>query len=371
MKILVASAFPADSRFAHAINTLKMADGFARLGHEVTVVCRRPVGVRVAPRDLEADFGLTQRLRVVQVRARLCGLRLNEHGHFALQVARLARRLGVDFAYSRNYLVPVLLSRMGIPVMAESHAHPGNNSRPLLKMVKALAQQDAFRGLVTIAPILQENFVHLGVPQDKILMLPDAVDLELFQRPSGFVRTSYQRPRVVYAGHLYDYKGIPAILDAAARMPHCDFVLIGGKPEDQERQRQAIRARGLRNVALTGWLAHADVPARLWDADVLLLPPSAHHPSARWTSPVKLGEYLASGTPVVASRIPALAYWLSDASVCFTHPDDGADLAAGVRRVLEDAAYAADLSQRAAEFAQRLSYQQRCSQIIEHAGPAS
>lgn len=367
MKILVASAFPADSRFAHAINTVKMADGFARLGHQVTVMCRHPTGAPVSSRDLRTDFGLSAQLEVVQVRARLLGFSLNEHGHFALQVATMARRLDVDFAYSRNYLVPVLLSRMGIPVVAESHAHPGNSSPPLLKMVKALAQQDAFRGLVTIAPILQENFMRLGVPATKVLILPDAVDLGLFRRPGDLVRTAPERPRIVYAGHLYDYKGIPTILDAAALMPDCDFVLIGGKPGDQQRQRQAIQARGLRNVELAGWLAHAQLPACLWDSDVLLLPPSARHPSADWTSPVKLGEYLASGTPVVASRIPALDYWLSDDEVCFVCPDDGADLAAGIRRVLEDSAYAADLSQRAVELAQGLSYQVRCRTILEAA----
>jgi glycosyltransferase involved in cell wall biosynthesis len=212
-----------------------------------------------------------------------------------------------------------------------------------------------------------DNFVRLGVPQDKVLIMPDAVDLELFQRPSGHVRTASERPRIVYAGHLYDYKGIPTILDAAARMPGCDFYLIGGKPEDQQRQWQAIRERRLSNVELTGWLAHTEVPARLWDADVLLLPPSARHPSASWTSPVKLGEYLASGTPVVASRIPALAYWLGDDTVCFTRPDDGADLAAGIRRVLEDRDYAGALSRRAAAFAQELSYQARCRTILEAA----
>jgi glycosyltransferase involved in cell wall biosynthesis len=366
MKILVASAFQADSRFAHAINTLKMADGFSRLGHQVTVVCRRPQVGDVSMAELREGYGLSDDLQVVQVRSRLFGLSLNEHRHFALQVARLARRLGTDFAYSRNYLAPVTLSRMGIPVVAESHAHPENRSEPLAQMVNALAEVRAFSKLVTIAPILKENFVRLGVPWHKIMVLPDAADLALFQRPKGFVRaTSDKRARVVYAGHLYDYKGIPTILDAAALMPECDFVLVGGKPEDLQRHRQAIAERRLDNIELTGWLAHTQVPSHLWNADVLLLPPSAQHPSARWTSPVKMGEYLASGTPVVASRIPALEYWLDADRVCFINPDDGTDLAAGIRRVLGDAAYAASLSRRAGEFAQGLSYLERCRQILE------
>lgn len=40
MKIVVLSAFSLGSIFAHAINTIKMAEGFAKLGHQVTLICR-------------------------------------------------------------------------------------------------------------------------------------------------------------------------------------------------------------------------------------------------------------------------------------------------------------------------------------------
>jgi len=368
MKILVASAFYADSHLAHAINTLKMADGFAQLGHQVMVVCRRPLGGNLETKVLREDFGLSSSLQVVQVRSHLFGVELNEHAHFAFQVAGVARKSGVDFVYSRNYMAPVALSRMGVPVVAESHAHPGNSSPPLLKMVAGLRKLASFRALVTIAPVLKENFTRLGVPKEKVLILPDAVDLALFQRPASFKRMKPERPRIVYAGHFYDYKGIPTILDAAALMPECDFVLIGGNPNDIERHRKVIVGRGLENVEILGWMAHRMIGPHLWGADVLLLPPSAKHPSARWTSPVKLGEYLASGTPVVATRIPALEYWLNDDCVCFSQPDNGDDLAKAIRRTLDDSTYASALARNAMIFAQGLSYQTRCQKILKAAG---
>ena len=37
--------------------------------------------------------------------------------------------------------------------------------------------------------------------------------------------------------------------------------------------------------------------------------------SSAWTSPLKLAEYLASGSPVVATRIPALLDWITDTEV--------------------------------------------------------
>jgi glycosyltransferase involved in cell wall biosynthesis len=368
VRIVVASAFPADSRFAHAINTIKMADGFAKLGHDVTLLCRRPPAGRVDTDALRQDFGLASSLNVLQLSPRALGFPLNDQLHFALQAAWWARRLHPDFAYCRNYIAPVLLSRLGIRVAAESHAHPGAGGAPLGRMVHASARQPAFRTVVTIAPILRDHFVSLGVPEDKVLILPDGVDLKLFRRPESWKRpVATQRPRVVYAGHLYDYKGIPTVLDAAAQLQDCDFVLVGGTEADIRLQRERISSRGLENVTLEGLLPHNDVPHHLWSADVLVLPPSGRHPSANWTSPVKLGEYLASGVPVAATRIPALQYWLRDEEVMFVEPDDPASLAQGIRRLLADSRMVRRMTTKARLLAEALSYERRCDRILDAA----
>jgi glycosyltransferase involved in cell wall biosynthesis len=122
----------------------------------------------------------------------------------------------------------------------------------------------------------------------------------------------------------------------------------------------------LDNVVFHGLQPHADVPRYLWHADVLLLPPSRHHPSARWTSPVKLGEYLASGVPVVATDIPALRDALTDDVVQFVRPDDPNDLAQSVRRLLQDDSRVRQLSQSGREMAEQLSYQRRAQTVLDH-----
>ncbi len=369
MHVLVASAFPADSRFAHAINTIKMADGFAKLGHRVTVLCRQPVAAPVTAAQLHSDFGMEKTVRFVQLRSRLFGQALDVHRGFGLQVVLQALRLRPDLAYCRNYIAPAWLGRMGIPVVAESHAHPDNRSRPLRTMANAAAGSAAFHAIVTIAPVLRDHFVELGAPHEKVLVLPDAVDLDMFSRPAGYrSQRRSSRPRIVYAGHLFDYKGIPTILQAAARLPECDFVLIGGTAEDLDRQVVRAKEMGLGNVDFLGLLPHRAVPSQLWDADVLLLPPSGQHPSAAWTSPVKLGEYLASGTPTVATRIPALERWIANGEALFAEPDDPRSLAEEIRRLLDDEEKARAVSRRALSLAQRLSYKARCQRLVEAAG---
>ena len=170
---------------------------------------------------------------------------------------------------------------------------------------------------------------------------------------------------MAYVGHLYDYKGIPTILQAAALLPKVDFHLIGGLPEDVSRQRARVEQMELNNVTLHGLRSHSAVPPFLWHADALLLPPSARHPSAAWTSPLKVGEYLASGTPVVATAIPALQDWLSEQEVKFVPPDDAAAMADGILTVLRDPEYSMGLTQAGLKKAQTLSYQHRAARVLE------
>jgi glycosyltransferase involved in cell wall biosynthesis len=164
---------------------------------------------------------------------------------------------------------------------------------------------------------------------------------------------------------LYDYKGIPTVLGAAARLPHVEFHLVGGLPEDVARQRRRVEEMKLGNVILHGIKPHRDVPAYLWHSSVLLLPPLPDHPSAAWTSPVKLGEYLASGTPVVASDIPALRDWVDDREVCFVHAGDADDLARGIQLVLSNPNRAEAQVRAAGDRAKRLTYDRRAQSILE------
>jgi len=372
VKILVAGAFEASSQWAHAINTVKMAQGFARLGHAVTLVCRRPTAGAVPEDSLNANYGLKEPMRWVQLPRRVLGHSLGENWSFAAQALRSLASLRPDLVYARNYTLPWLSSRLGIVTAAESHAHPGNKSKPFRRLVRA-SGHSAFRLWVTISRHLADHYATLGVSPEKLAVLPDAVDLQRFRRPAQRPPSPYPpgAPAVVYVGHLYDYKGIPTILAAAEHLPQLAFHLVGGWPDDIARQQRRVRERGLGNVTVHGAVPHAEVPRYLWHADVLLLPPSAHHPSAVWTSPMKLGEYLASGSPVVASAIPALRDLVTDAEVRFVAPDDGASLAEGVSRVLESPGDASRLTRAGTRRADELSYVKRAQQVLERVARGS
>ena len=366
LRITVVAALEAGSHLANAVNTVKMAEGFARLGHDVEIICRASAEGAKDPQCLAPLYGLSAPLRWRQV-----PVHVGKHEPLARRVLWRSLLRRPHLVYARNYVAPAYTAHLGIPTVAESHAHIGHMSPAFERMLRASTQR-AFRGLVTISPVLSEHYAERGVPIEKLLVLPDAVDPLLFVPPNQLPPSPFegQGPHVVYAGHLYDYKGIPTVLSAAAMTPHIRYHFLGGLPEDRERNLNRARQAKLTNVQFHDPVPHSQVPPYLWHADLLVLPPSADHPSAAWTSPVKLGEYLASTRPVIASDIPALRYWLTDQEAAFFRADDPESLAQTVRALLADGKRRASLSDHGARKCCRWGYDQRARKVLVHCGLA-
>ena len=138
---------------------------------------------------------------------------------------------------------------------------------------------------------------------------------------------------IVYTGHLYAWKGVDT-LARAARELQPDFLVcfVGGTQEDIGRF--ARQWGSVKNIRILGHRPHQEMP--LWQraADVLVLPNTAQHAISEYsTSPMKLFEYMASGTPVVASRLPSIMEILSEECGTLVVPDDAHALAQGITSV--------------------------------------
>jgi glycosyltransferase involved in cell wall biosynthesis len=124
---------------------------------------------------------------------------------------------------------------------------------------------------------------------------------------------------------------------------------VGGTPADVAAFEAFLAREGLERVRLAGYVPPGAVPLWLAAADALALPNSgAETISARYTSPLKLFEYMAAGRPVVASDLPSLREVLADGvNARLVPPDSPAGLARGLLEVLDDPDLGARLASRA------------------------
>ncbi len=154
--------------------------------------------------------------------------------------------------------------------------------------------------------------------------------------------------RLVFVGRLASVKGVPLLLEAAARLraahPGLHLTVIGEGPERTELEAQA-RGLGLGDaVAFTGVQSQAEIAARLEDSDILVLPSFAEG------VPMVLMEAMASRIPVVATRVGGVQELVEDGESGFVVPPGCVDsLAGALDRLMGDP----DLCRRMGEAGRR------------------
>lgn len=203
--------------------------------------------------------------------------------------------------------------------------------------------------------------------RNKIFFEPNAVDVTTFDPPLSRQEAREQLGLpdghiVVYTGHLYEWKGVRTLAQAAELLQDVQTYIVGGTAYDIERFCE--KYSHLSNVHIIGHRAHSEIP--LWQraADVLVLPnTAAEEISARYTSPMKLFEYMASGTPIVASDLPSISEIAAGRAI-LVPPDDPTALAKGIERVLGRGAELEALSAR--EWVHDHSWDRRAKRILQN-----
>ena len=204
-------------------------------------------------------------------------------------------------------------------------------------------------GYVAITKGVQTELERRFGKRSQVAVIPSGTRLEPNRRFEGLRRVL--PPRVVYAGHLYPWKGVDVLLQALAGIEGVDATIIGGDATepDLDRVQAASRRFGIESrVVFTGMVEPARVSTFLTDGDVLVLPNVDIEPAVSYMSPLKLFEYMAAGRPIVASNLPSLREVLRDGeNAVLVEPGSATALAAGLRRVLEDRALAERIARRA------------------------
>ncbi len=117
-------------------------------------------------------------------------------------------------------------------------------------------------------------------------------------------------------------------------------------------------------MTFTGHLPPSDIPARLAEADILVLPNPASAISTHATSPLKLFEYMAAGKAIVASNLPAIREILThDVNAVLVTPGDADALAAGICRLADDGALRETLGGAARAAVAEYSWDRRAARL--------
>jgi glycosyltransferase involved in cell wall biosynthesis len=373
------STFP--SRSANSVHVALQCEALVRAGASVTLYAQRTVRTSDAlVAALRDAYGIDA-----------TGIRLityfgtSPHA-ISLKIAALAlARLSMAPArvpvLSRNlyasYGVAVMLRR---PMLFETHQLEYG---PRKRLQGAVMTRPNVTTVTISESLTRELTSHHGVPPRRALVMPDAAPGDIAPIPTGQRRAALHRLvpgiegpwRAVcgYFGHLYEGRGIQLIEAMAKARPDVLFLLFGGNDDQIEVCRAANAHPNLR------YLGHIPHPlaCRVMPAmDVLLMPyqlkvaiaaaATAARDTARWMSPMKMFEYLASGVPTIASDLPALREILRHGeNAILAAPDRPDEWLAALDRLLDAPADAARLGACAhGEARARFTWETRAQRLL-------
>jgi glycosyltransferase involved in cell wall biosynthesis len=196
------------------------------------------------------------------------------------------------------------------------------------------------RVVIVICPALEETVRAIDASADVVLIenAPGSIDGEATSSEAAAARAAFNltaaTPIVLYTGTFEAYQGLDLLLDAMAvvrrRRTDVRLLLVGGKRDQVERERQRARQAGVDDVVLfAGERPAAEIPAYLMAADVLVSPRSKGT-----NTPLKIYQYLRSGKPIVATRLLTHTQVLSDDTAILTGAS-AAEFGEGILSALE------------------------------------
>lgn len=162
--------------------------------------------------------------------------------------------------------------------------------------------------IIVMSEKIKEEFIKKGVSRTKIHFFYPSVDLEKFNarkaKKISIVGCSPEDLIAMYTGNFSPWQGIDLLLDAVPfvgrAVPNVKFVLAGGKPEEIRTKKEKMKGK-TEKIVFLGRQPYEFMPSLMSQADVFLIPrPDS---PVNWTTPRKMGEYLAMGKPVLATDV--------------------------------------------------------------------
>lgn len=199
----------------------------------------------------------------------------------------------------------------------------------------------ALDGMALMTKTLLKYYSELPLPRPKLLHLPMTVDLDRFNQKCEPVK-GFKKPYIVFVGVMNNAKdGVDILIEAFARLavhfPDHKLFLVGPWHYDTPGHQKMIKKLGLEErVFWMGEYNRDTIPAIIKNAHLMVLP-RPDSKQAQGGFPTKLGEYLATGNPVCATRVGELPdYLVDDESVFFADPGSVNSFAHAMQKALEN-----------------------------------
>lgn len=331
------------SRTANSLQAMKVCDALVQAGHEL-----RLFAPREAPpmqwEGLAAHYGLEHPFQITW----LPSLRVLRRYDFLWYAQAASGRYRADLIYTWLPQSAALGLRRGDRVVLEMHADvAGRLGAWWLRRFWRVSGRKRLLATTEALRRALERSTGLAFPREQVQIAPNGVDLDRYADLPGPVQARRELKlkeglTAGFTGHFYAGRGMDLLFELARALPQINFLWAGGTPNAISEWHSRLRAAGVSNVALTGFIENSRLPLYQAAADVLLMPygrsisASSGQDIAEVINPMKMFEYMAAGRAIITADLPVIREVLDESRAVFCEPGDLAAWKAALEALLAD-----------------------------------
>ena len=365
---------------SHHTNTQQLVwttTELARRGHQVEVVSCQSDAVGAAWRERIANYYGVEALPDSIDFVPVCSNRPNgilPEARADLRNVMYARRNRRELVLTRDPFALTLALAVGLRCVFETYRVDINEDTRFGPWRALNYHRKNLLGIVAHSDLCRRSFIEAGISDERVMTNYNGYAPAHFTPPlsreaaRAHLGLEMKDRIATYTGRIDVTKGIPFLAQVAQQLPDVIFLLVGAVSGSEEERTvlRLVQEAGARNVRLRPRVPPPDVPAYLFAADCLVIPPTAA-PLLRHghtVLPMKTFSYLAAGRPIVAPDLPDLREVLHhDENALLVPPDNVDAAAAAIRLALSNRAIGEKLGYTARQNAAYFTWQARAERL--------
>ena len=374
MKIsYVSVGAPIPSIFANSIATMENYNALSMMGFEVNLIIpsdtKRTTKIE-NEKEIWDFYGLEKSFSITRIPSKY----FYKFGVLGRNLFRILMILiGIwkrsEILFVRHVELGIIAALLGRNVVVELHVIAEIKNLTSLRILASLSKKRNIL-FITITQSGFKRLLSLGIEEKKILIAPSAVNLKKynFSSSKSDLRKRLGLPLnisiVMYTGNLYKNRGVEELIEAMQYLPNLLLIIIGGNLLDINRCKTFVEMNKQENIVFIGHVLHRKIPAYLQSADMLVMPYTTNPWSLKDMSPLKMFEYMASGSPIIASDFPVLREILTNkVNAIMVQPDNPNSISKGIQWLADNPEMAISIAQQAKKDVEDFTYVRRAEKI--------
>ncbi len=364
MKISMIFNSTLPTKRAHGFQIVKMCETFAKLGAVVNLFI--PAYKNEEKLDIYDFYKIEKNF---SLKKRWSPKISNRHRvkYFIFLLRSLFFKIPKDnYIFTRHPEMAFLLSLFGYKIIFELH-----NWYEQRIWLKIFFIKKVFL-LISTTNSIKDELIKAGFNEKKVLVAPHGVDVSSYD-----VKISRDEARrkcdipldkkiIIYTGTLSKQKGVYDLVESAKYLSDDYRIVIVGGLQVEINKIKKISCK-YNNVDIVGYKSHDKIPYYLKSADVLVIANRKDDVTEnKYTAPLKLFEYLASGVPILASNVESIHEFLNNKNANFFKPGDAKDLAKKIKGIIENKEKQKEKINNALNMAKGMTWEKRAEKIIKY-----